>query len=178
MRRGYYWGAPGVLVSGLVWCAAACVALAGEEQLAVYVLLIGGMFIFPGGVLLLKLIGHPGKHSPTNPLNGLAMEGTVWLLAGCWMAFGVQTLRIEWFFPVMLLTIGARYLSFQTLYGLRLYWILGALLCAAGFALGWAMAPVAAGAVCGALTELFFAAVLFVQAKREPVDGSGDPASS
>ncbi len=78
----------------------------------------------------------------------------------------MSVLRIEWFFSTMLLVIGGRYLTFQTLYGLRIYWVLGALLGATGLALALLRAPPVIGAFAGAGIELTFAVVLFVQAKR------------
>lgn len=166
MRRGYTLGAPGVLVSGSVWLTAGIVAVMVSAPAAVLTLLVGGALIFPLSTLLSKLLGLPDGHEKGNPLGALAGEGTVWLIAGCVIAYGMSTLRVEWFFPVMLLVIGGRYLTFQTLYGLRLYWVLGALLIAAGFALGVLLAQPAVGAFAGAAIELAFAAVLFVQAKQ------------
>lgn len=170
MRRSYLFGAPGVLVSGLVWLTAGVVALMVSAQAAVLTLLAGGALIFPLSMLLTKLLGISGKHSAGNPLGTLAGEGTFWLLAGCAIAYGMSVLRIEWFFPAMMLVIGGRYLTFQTLYGLRAYWVLGALLGAAGLALALVRAHPVVGAFAGAAIELVFAVVLFVQAKRGRAD--------
>ena len=167
MRRAYRDGAPGVLISGLVWMTAAAVALYGREQLSVLVLLIGGVFIYPLSVLLDKAMGHRGAHSANSPLGALAMAGTVWMLAGIVIAFAMQTQRLEWFYPVMLLVIGGRYLTFQTLYGLKIYWLLGALLCASGLLLGMQLAPVVVGAMAGAAIELIFALVLLLRARAQ-----------
>lgn len=166
MRRAYLCGAPGLLASGAVWLAAGLVAALGSEKAAVLTLLVGGAAIHPIAVVLARLLGRSGAHAPGNPMGRLAAEGTVWLLAGCAIAYGVHVLRIEWFFPAMLLVIGGRYLSFQTLYGLRAYWVCGALLCTAGVGLALTRAPVIAGAFAGAIVELVFAAVLFAQARR------------
>ncbi len=88
------------------------------------------------------------------------------MLAGIAIAFGISALRIEWFFPAMLLVIGGRYLTFQTVYGLSLYWILGVALCAAGIALALLRAPVAVSALAGGLIEVVFATVVYLRAKR------------
>ena len=166
MRRAYLSGAPGILVSGLVWLTAGIVAAMGSEKASVLTLLFGGAAIFPLSIVLTKLLGHSGKHTTGNALGGLAAEGTFWLLAGCAIAYGMHTLRIEWFFPAMLLVIGGRYLTFQTLYGLRVYWACGALLCIAGLALALARTPPVAGAFTGAAIELVFAVFVFKQTKR------------
>ena len=164
MRQAYFSGAPGVLVSGLVWLTAGIVAVFGSERSAVLTLLFGGAAIFPLSIILTKLLGHTGKHTVGNPLGALAAEGTFWLLAGCAIAYGMHVLRIEWFFPAMLLVIGGRYLTFQTLYGLRAYWACGAVLCLAGLALALARTPPFVGAFTGAAIELVFAAFMFKQA--------------
>lgn len=161
MRTGYQCGAPGVLVSGLVWLTAGVVATRVSATAAVYALLIGGAAIHPLGVLLTKLIGAPGRHDPSNPLARLAAEGTLWMLAGIAIAYGMHVLRIEWFFPAMLLVIGGRYLTFQTLYGVRLYWALGGVLCLLGVGLALARAPAPLSAFAGGAVEVLFAILLF-----------------
>ncbi|MEO7916909.1 MAG: hypothetical protein ABIR16_04635 [Dokdonella sp.] len=166
MRRGYLSGAPGVFVSGSVWLVAGLVAAFKSPTTAVYVLLIGGMLIFPASVVLSKALGVSGTHERGNPLGTLAMEGTIWMLAGIAIAYGMHVLRLEWFFPAMLLVIGGRYLTFQTLYGLRIYWCIGAILCAAGLALGLWRAPAHFSALAGAAIELVFAIVILARAKR------------
>ena len=161
MRTGYRCGAPGVLVSGLVWLTAGVVATRVSATAAVYALLIGGAAIHPLGVLLTKLIGAPGRHDPSNPLARLAAEGTLWMLAGIAIAYGMHVLRIEWFFPAMLLVIGGRYLTFQTLYGVRLYWAFGGVLCLLGVGLALARVPAPLSAFAGGAVEVLFAILLF-----------------
>jgi hypothetical protein len=166
MRSGYYSGAPGILVSGCVWLAAGLVAALGSSAIAVLVLLAGGALIHPASVVLSRTLGRAGAHERGNPLGSLAIEGTFWLLAGIAVAYGISVLRLEWFFPAMLLLIGGRYFTFQTLYGLRTYWICGAVLCLAGLGLGLARAPADLSALTGAAIELAFAVLVFAQARR------------
>lgn len=166
MRGGYLLGAPGVATSAVAWLAAAAVAMNVSPQAGMWALLLGGAFIFPVSVLLTKLLGSPGKHTEGNPLGGLAVEGTIWMMAGIAVAFGVQVLRLEWFFPAMLLVIGGRYMTFQTIYGMRIYWALGAVLCLAGITLALIRAPVVASALTGGLIELAFAGGIFARARR------------
>ncbi len=167
MRRGYLFGAPGVLVSGVVWLVAGGVALFVSASSSVLALWVGGALIHPLSTLLARLVGWPGSHTPGNPLARLAGENTVLLILGLILGTAVSTVRLEWFFPAVLLIIGGRYLTFQTLYGVRTYWVCGAGLCAVGLGLGVMGAPVFAGALTGAAVELVTAAVLFRQARRE-----------
>jgi hypothetical protein len=166
MRSGYMDGAPGVLVSGVVWLVAAVVASVSSPRTAVWVLVAGGTLIHPLSVLVTRALGRRGSHSPGNPLAHLALEGTVWFIGGIAIALLMQLQRVEWFFPAMLVLIGGRYLTFQTLYGLRSYWICGAVLCLAGVGLVFAHAPAAMAAGSGSLVELVFAGVLFSQSRR------------
>lgn len=167
MRDSYFGGAPGLLVSGLVWTIAGLVAAFSGAQSAVIALLIGGMVIHPGAVGVSQLLGRPGAHTKGNPLGALALESTVILLLGIALAFALSRWRLELFFPAMLLVIGGRYLTFQTLYGSRTYWLCGGALAALGFAAALLKFPVAATAGAGGLLELVFAAVVFRQVRGE-----------
>lgn len=167
MRYGYLCGAPGVLVSGLTWLLAGVVALTVSAPAAILTLLVAGAAIHPLSVLVAKALGRPGGHTPDNPLAWLAGETTVLLIVGLVVAYAVSTLRVEWFFPTALLIIGGRYLTFQTLYGVRTYWACGGALCVGGLALGYVSAPAYISAFVGAATELGSALALFVLARRE-----------
>lgn len=166
MRQGYLDGAPGVFASSLAWLLAAGVAWKVSAPAAVLTLLAGGVLIHPVGVLLARALGRRGAHTPGNPLGRLAVEGTLWMLAGIAVAYGLQVLRIEWFFPAMLLVIGGRYLSFQTLYGLRLYWLMGGVLCVLGLGLALTRAAPVHAALAGGLVEAVFAVVILAQSRR------------
>jgi hypothetical protein len=108
MRSAYLGGAPGVLVSGLVWAVAGCVATWISPERAVWALFAGGMFIHPVAVLCTRLLGRSGRHTPGNPLAGLAMATTFRMIMMLPLAYGVSLLRIDLFFPAMLLVIGGR----------------------------------------------------------------------
>lgn len=106
-----------------------------------------------------------GKHAPENSLRHLALESLPVLFGGLLIAFYVAQSTIELFFPIMLLTIGARYFSFHTLYALKEYWLLGALLMVAGIVCPIVNAPFIAGAFLGGMLEVVFALVLFKKSK-------------
>ena len=167
MRSAYLGGAPGVLVSSLAWAVAGGVATWSSPQRAMWALFVGGMFIHPVAVLCARLLGRSGRHTPGNPLAALAMATTFWMIMMLPLAYGVALLRADLFFPAMLLVIGGRYLCFQTLFGTRLYWLLGAVLALSGFGLAKLNAPAALGGFAGALIEAVFACVLLSGARRE-----------
>ncbi|MEO5596432.1 MAG: hypothetical protein ABIQ97_04745, partial [Lysobacteraceae bacterium] len=128
MRHAYYDGAPGILVSGLVWVVAALVCYRLGINKAVWTLLIGGALIHPIGTLFAKALGRPAKTDKTNALNQLAVASTIWLILCCVMAYGLFLLKPGLFFPAMMATIGSRYLVFASVFGRSSFWVLGATL--------------------------------------------------
>ncbi len=161
MREAYYGGATGAVTSATAWLVAAFVATFVNPTAGMWTLIFGGMLIFPVSVLLSKLVGRSGRHSEANPLAPLAMEGTVWMLISIPLAVGAAFYRVEWFFPAMMLVIAGRYLTFATLYGMRIYWAFGATLALAVIPLLTFEAPAAAGAFAGAGIEYLYGIAIF-----------------
>jgi hypothetical protein len=96
----------------------------------------------------------------------LALQSAAFLIIGLAIAYLVSGTYSDWFFAIALLTVGARYLVFQTVYGMRFYLILGAgLIAIAAAALWFGMAP-AFVALAGGATELLCSAFILVPAKR------------
>lgn len=181
MRQAYYDGATGLFASATAWFAAALAAWFSTPQAAISVLFFGGMLIFPVSVVLSKALGRSGSHAKGNPLGPLALAGTAWMLLSIPVAYGASLYRVEWFFPAMLLTIGGRYLTFSTLYGLGVYWACGACLAAAAAALVVGRFPAHAGALAGSVIEFGFGAAVFVMARARstqpdtPTEGLRSP---
>ncbi|MFQ3195465.1 MAG: hypothetical protein ACI9N3_002299 [Colwellia sp.] len=165
MNFSYFGGGTGVLVSGVIWCIAGGVALLYSNQLSMLALFFGGMFIHPLAMLFSKTLKRPGNHSPDNPLGKLALESTVILFVGLFLAFYVAKLQVEWFYPIMLMIIGVRYLVLNTLYGLKTYWALGALLMISGILCILSGADFVIGAFIGGVTEIVFSFVIITQSK-------------
>ena len=167
MQQAYYRGAPGIITSATVWLIAAFTVLLMNSQSGIWALIFGGMLIFPISVLFCKVLGRTGGHKKDNPLGPLALEGTVWMLLGIAIAFALSIDKIEWFFPAMLLVIGGRYLTFSTLYGMKIYYLLGTSLVLAACALVFANASVFSGALAGALIEFAFGFIIFTTTKTK-----------
>ncbi|CAM4021856.1 DUF7010 family protein [Pseudoalteromonas byunsanensis] len=165
MNFSYFGGGTGVLVSGLVWCIAGFVALFYSNLSSMLTLFFGGMFIHPLAMLLSKVLKRPGNHDPKNPLGKLALESTIILFVGLFLAFYVAKLHVEWFYPIMLMAIGVRYLIFNTLYGSRIYWVLGAVLMLSGMFCVIFGANFLTGAFIGGLTEIIFSLVILNKSK-------------
>lgn len=166
MRHAYYNGAPGILVSGLVWIAATLVCDQLGVSKAVWTLLIGGALIHPIGIIVTKVAGRPAKTSKANALNQFAMASTIWLILCCAMAYGLFLLKPALFFPAMMATIGSRYLVFASIFGRPIFWVLGlSLIVAANLAFFLAFPPVFAAGL-GGLIEVLFAYLVFSKASK------------
>lgn len=166
MRKGYCSGGAGILASALAWSVAAGVATCLSPEKAVWTLLIGGMLIHPAAVLICRLLGARGVHTKGNPLGELAGASTFWLIFCLPVAYVIGLKQPALFFLAMLVIIGGRYLVFATLYGMRLYWVLGLSLAASAFALAALAAPIHVVAVVGAALEAAFATACLVLHRR------------
>ena len=167
MCKGYANGSIGIIVSGLIWLMSATISYQHSAKQAVWTLLIGGVFIHPVGVLLSKVIGLSGTHTKGNPLGNLATEGTIFMIMCLPLAFGLSLQHAEWFFQGMLLIIGGRYLTFASIYGLRLYWILGSVLGIAAYLLFYFKVQSFGSLLTGSLIEISFGLLMFFSFRRD-----------
>jgi hypothetical protein len=166
MRRGYLWGATGIMTSGVVWLAAGLVAYFNDARNAIWVLFIGAAFIFPISNRIDRALGARGTHSKGNRLSVLALETTVFMLMCLPLAYGLALYRIDWFFPAVLMVIGGRYITFATIYGTPIYWLLGAILGAGAIFSFFQAVPPFFSALMGATIELVFGAALLTFKRR------------
>lgn len=167
MSHNYKYGATGVVVSGLMWLISSFVAYNYTPKQAVWTLLIGGVLIHPISIVLNKILGVSGTHSKNNPMGSLAMEGTFFMLMCIPLAYGLSLQRVEWFFQGMLMIIGGRYLTFKTIYGNRLFWILGGVLGIAAYILFSFNAQSYISALTGAGIEILFGLFIYLSAQKE-----------
>jgi hypothetical protein len=132
MRFNFLGGFAGQLVSGLIWLAAAVVSLWGQPRYGMAVLFFGCMFIFPLTRVVLRLMRCPARVSAQNGLWGLGSQ-IAFTVPINFLLVGAATLNNEnWFFPAAMIVVGAHYLPFVTLYGMRIYAALGATLVSVG----------------------------------------------
>jgi uncharacterized protein DUF7010 len=135
MRRVYLGGSVGAFVCAVLWLASAAIATWGSGTLAVYVLMLGGAFIFPAMTLVLKLMGRPTLASKENPLNKLAMQVAFTVPLSIPLILAATKNQSEWFYAGFLIVVGAHYLPFVTLYGMQLFYGVAAVMIGAGVAL-------------------------------------------
>lgn len=131
-RRAYVDGAVGVLVSGLVWIVAAAVARTQGIERGFAALFVGGMAIHPVSTLVCRRLFSRTKELAGNPLTGAALESTVAMIGGLFAAWLLIPLRPDFVFPVAAIAAGTRYAIFRTLFGNRVFWLLGALMSVVG----------------------------------------------
>jgi len=166
MRSAYLGGGPGVMISGLVWISAGITAIYFSNLTSIIVFFIAGMFIHPLGIIVTKLFNRRGKHLKTNPLGKLAIESTIILFIGLFIVYTLYQTSPTYFYPIMLLIIGVRYLIFQSIYGSKMYWALGIVLMAIGIFCLKTEPSFYVTAIIGGLTELIFAALIFKSEQR------------
>ena len=166
MKDAYYGGSTGVFASGLVWCLAGIVAIFSSQYNSMLTLFFGGMFIHPLGMLFSKILKRAGNHHSDNPLGKSALENTIIIFVGLFLAFSISQSHIEWFYPIMLMIIGARYMTFQTLYGLKIYWLLGAILMMSGVGGILLNTSFIVGAFVGGGLEVIFSFIILRQSSN------------
>ncbi len=132
MRTSYAGGAPGVLVSGLVWLAAGIVWASMDVEQGFVALFIGGMAIFPVSTLIARTAFRAPKTAADNPLNRLALESTFVLMAGILIGYVLLIRLPEMAIPAVSVVMGARYFIFASVYGRMLFWGLAGAICAFG----------------------------------------------
>ena len=166
LRRAYAGGAPGVLVSGLVWLVTGAALALRPVETAFLVLFLGGMAIFPASVALSRLALKAAPVDKANRLDRLGLESTFILFAAALIAWSLLPIAAAMAIPAFATLVGVRYFVFATLYDDRIYWVLGGIIATIGalFLRGLTL-PINV-ALCVGIVELVFAAVIFTRRHR------------
>lgn len=157
VRGVYEGGFYGQLVSGVVWLAAASVATWVSPSAAVLTLFFGEVLIFPLTTLALRLSGRAASLPAGHPMAGLAMQIAFTVPIGFVVVVAMLGGRSDLFFPACMVIVGAHYLPFVFLYGMRLFAVLAALMTLVGVLLLYVplVPSIAAGWFTGALLVVF-----------------------
>lgn len=132
IRTRFVGGFYGQLVSGLLWLAAGAVAAWRGPRASIMVLVLGGFFIFPVTELLIRAFGERARVNAANGLHALGMQVAFVLPLSMPLLLPVSLHRLNWFFPAMMILLGAHYLPFVFLYGMRMFAVLTAALVGGG----------------------------------------------
>jgi hypothetical protein len=132
MRTRYAGGFYGQLVSGLLWLTSASLATWSTPRAAITTLVVGGVFIFPITELLIRVVGARSPLSAQNALRHLGMQVAFVLPFSMPLLLPVGLYRLNWFYPAMMVLLGAHYIPFVFLYGMRMFAVVAALVVGGG----------------------------------------------
>jgi hypothetical protein len=125
---GGFWGQ---LVASAIWLMSAALGTWATPKASILTVVIGGFFIFPLMQLLLRLSGRASL-SKENELYSLGRQVAFVLPFSMLLLILVGHYYLNWFFPALMVLVGAHYLPFATLYGMRMFLFLAGILMAAG----------------------------------------------
>ncbi len=132
VRTVFVGGFLGQLVSSALWLASAALGTWISPRAAIFALVLSGFFIFPITQLILRSSGRPASLPGSNPLGNLAMQIAFTLPLSMLLLVPVTAFRLNWFFPALMILVGAHYLPFTFLYGMRMFIPLCAVLVGGG----------------------------------------------
>ena len=157
MRTRFAGGFYGQLVSGLLWLVSASLATWSTPRAAITTLVLGGVFIFPITELLIRVAGGRGPLSAQNSLHYLGMQVAFVLPCSMPLLLPVGLYRLNWFYPAMMILLGAHYIPFVFLYGMRMFAVLAAVVAGGGLivAMYWSSSFSVGAWYTGAVLVLF-----------------------
>jgi|SRR6516165_1439375 len=132
VRSVYIGGFWGQLVSSVIWLASAALGTWVSPKASILTVLIGGFFIFLLTQILLRLSGRRASVSKENPFHSLGRQVAFVLPFSMLLLVPVGLYNLKWFFPALMVLLGAHYLPFATLYGMPMFLFLAGILIAAG----------------------------------------------
>lgn len=155
VRETFLGGFAGQFVSATLWLVSAAACTWQSLRLGELIVILGGFLIFPLTQLVLRGMGHACSLPKGHPMNGLATQIAFTLPLTLPLVLAVAVLRPHWFYPALMIALGAHYLPFIFLYGMWQFGALCGLLTAGGVVIGlYLPRPVSLGA-------WFTSAVLF-----------------
>lgn len=131
IRYRYAGGFYGQLVSAAVWIASAALAELTSTRAAIACLVLGGFFIFPITELLVRANKGPSL-SEGNGLRWLGMQVAFVLPLSMPLLLPVTRYNPVLFYPAMMVLVGAHYVPFVFLYGMRAFIAIAAALLGGG----------------------------------------------
>jgi hypothetical protein len=160
VRETFLGGFAGQLVSALLWGASAAMCTWRSLHTGEVVLVLGGFFIFPATQLVLRSMGHAYALPKGHPMNALGIQVAFALPLTLPLVIGIAAFRPAWFYPALMIVLGAHYLPFVFLYGMWQFGVLSATLVSSGIGIAMYLPkPVSLGAWLTAVLLFVFALV-------------------
>jgi hypothetical protein len=167
-RRCHRGGAVYLAVEAVLWLLAATLAALGYRSIAVVLLLFGGVFIHPVSSVLTRTFGFP-KLPESNRLPVLSTFVALTIPLGIPLIF-MATVgnNPNLFFPAFAVLVGAHFLPFIYIYGMKSFAILAAVLVGVGVMFGFVYTDSYSmcGFVAGGIHALF-AGINYFTTRRE-----------
>jgi hypothetical protein len=139
-----------------------------SSSAAIAALVFGGFLIFPITELMARFNRAPAL-SKTNELKWLGMQVAFVLPVSMLLLFPVVHYSVYLFYPAMMVLLGAHYIPFVFLYGMRVYAGLAALLvCGGMFIPQYSRQQFSIGAWFTATVLLLFALLARTIVEKEP----------
>lgn len=132
MRTRFVGGFYGQLVSSLLWLLSAILATWKSPRAGIIALVAGGFLIYLITELLIRVTGERCSLSPANTLPSLGRQVAFVLPLSMPLLVPVTLYRQNWFYPGLTLLLGAHFLPFGFLYGMRMYGVLATMLVIGG----------------------------------------------
>jgi len=168
VRTVFEGGFIGGLVSAALWATSTALATFISPRAGIITLAFGGALIYPVTSALLRMTRGRGSLSKDNPLGTLAMQVAFTIPCALPVVGGAALYKLNWFYPGTLIIVGAHYLPFAFLYGMRAFYGLAAAMVAAGLMIGlYANQSFTLGGWVGAAMLFVFALVGKSVAARE-----------
>ncbi|HEY6194333.1 MAG TPA: hypothetical protein VI504_04760 [Candidatus Eisenbacteria bacterium] len=135
-RAVFMGGLVGQVVSGILWLLSAALGTWVSRGRGIAVLCLGGILIYPVTQLVLRALGRRTGPSADNPLKHLAMQVAFTVPLGMPVVGAATLHHVNWFYPACMVVVGAHYLPFVFLYGMRQFAVLCGLMVGGGIMLG------------------------------------------
>ena len=174
VRTTFMGGFAGQLVTSLIWFASAALATWYSSKAGIVVLLVACTFIYPLTQLTLRIMGHANALPKGHPMNYLAMQVAFTIPVAIPVVAAAAMHRTNLFYPGIMVILGAHYMPFIFLYGMRQFAVLAALLIGGGWGIGWyfVQSPFSLGGWYTAVVLLAFAFILRQAALRREAPSS------
>jgi uncharacterized protein DUF7010 len=171
VRRVFVGGFYGQLISSIIWLVSAALGTWVSPRAAIIEIVVAGFFIFPLTQLLLRLAGGPLYLTKGNPLGSLGMQVAFTLPLSMLLLFPVTELRLTLFYPALMILVGAHYLPFVFMYGMRMFYALATILIGSGVLIAMRCPKVfSLGGWVGGIVLFVFACIGRAVVRREAGD--------